>query len=157
MKAILLWAIHDFPAYGHLSGCRTAGKYGCPVCSEGTDSVWLKYGRKFAYMGHRKFLPIDHPFRSQKSQFNGKEENGKPPRRLTSSEVLLKMETIDSNFGKAENKKRKRRQEENEMIAWSKRSIFFDLPYWKVRLTLTPYVKIMHQIKCYTNINLLFS
>lgn len=108
-------------------------------------------------MGHRKFLPTNHPFRIQKSQFNGNEENGKHPRRLIGPEVLLKMETINSNFGKAENKKRKRHQEDNEMIAWSKRSIFFDLPYWKVRLTSTPYVIIMHQIKCYTNINLLFS
>lgn len=39
MKAILLWAINDFSAYGHLSGCRTAGKFGCPVCSEGTESI----------------------------------------------------------------------------------------------------------------------
>ena len=43
MKAILLWAIHDFPAYGHLSGCRTAGKFGCPMYSESTYLVWLKH------------------------------------------------------------------------------------------------------------------
>ena len=54
MRAILLWAIHDFPAYGHLSGCKTGGKYACPICSEETDSVWLEHGKKFAYMGHRR-------------------------------------------------------------------------------------------------------
>ena len=86
MKAILLRAIHDFPAYGHLSGCRTAGKYACPVCGEGTDSVRLKYGKKFAYMGHRKHLKdMKHTFRSQKSQFNGKEEYEKPPKHLSGS------------------------------------------------------------------------
>ena len=75
MKAILLWVIHDFPAYGHLSGCRTAGRYACPVCGEETDSQWLKHGKKCIYMEHRRFLPNSrHPFRSQKSQFNGKEE-----------------------------------------------------------------------------------
>jgi hypothetical protein len=39
MKAILLWAIRDFSAYGHLSSCRTARKLGCPVCGEGTNSL----------------------------------------------------------------------------------------------------------------------
>lgn len=141
-KFCYVLAIHDFPVYDHLSGCRTASKYGCPMCSEGTDLVWQSYGRKFAYMGHRKFQPTNHPFRGEKSQFNGNEEHWKHPTCLIGSKVLLKEEIIHRNFKKAENKKRKRREEENEMIAWSKRSIFFDLPYWKVHLTLTPYVKM---------------
>ena len=122
MKAILLWAIHDFPAYGHLSGYRTAGKYGCPVCGEGTRSIWLKYGKKFAYMDHKKFLTnVEHPFRRQKSQFNGKEEHEQNPRRLSGTEVLGKMETVQTIFGKEAGKKRKRSNGENETIAWSKR------------------------------------
>ena len=134
MKAILLWAIHDFPAYGHLSGCRTAGKLGCPVCGEGTNSLWLNHGKKCAYMEHRRFLPnLRHPFRSQKSQFNGHEENKRHPRRLSGSEVLNKMEAIQTNFGKS--KKRKRSTDECDSTAWSKRSILFYLPYWKVCLT----------------------
>ena len=109
MKAILLWAMYDFPAYGHLSGCRIAGKYGCPVCGEGTNSVRLKYGRKYTYMGHKKFLiNMKHPFKSQKSQFNGKEEHGKHPKCLSDSEVLGKIETIQTHFGKVMLKKRKR-------------------------------------------------
>ncbi|XP_026436529.1 uncharacterized protein LOC113334514 isoform X1 [Papaver somniferum] len=51
MKVLLMWCMHDFPAYAHVSGCRTAGEYVCPVCSEQIDSQWLKYGRKFVYMG----------------------------------------------------------------------------------------------------------
>ena len=133
MKVILLWAIHDFPAYCHLSGCRTAGKYGCPVCSEGTESEWLINGKKLCYMGHRKFLPsMTHPFRYQKSQFNGYEEHKKPPRRLSGSEVLSRMEVFKTKFGKV-SKKRKRGADGHDSTAWSKRSIFFDLPYWKVR------------------------
>ena len=135
MKAILLWVIHDFPAYGHLSGCRTAGRYACPVCGEETDSQWLKHGKKCIYMEHRRFLPNSrHPFRSQKSQFNGKEEHRQPPRRLSGSELLSKMENIQTNFGKS--KKRKRHADELNSTPWTKRSIFFDLPYWKVRFTL---------------------
>lgn len=29
MKAILMWCIHDYPAYAHMSGLRTSGKFGC--------------------------------------------------------------------------------------------------------------------------------
>ena len=137
MKAILQWAIHEFLAYGHLLGCRTAGKYGCPVCNEGTMSERLIHGKKLCYTGHRDFLPsMTHPFRCQKSQFNGCEEHRKPPRRLSGSEVSRRMEVIETKFGKV-SKKRKRAADEHDSTAWSKRSIFFDLPYWRVLYTNT--------------------
>eukprot|EP00268_Persea_americana_P046601 TRINITY_DN4806_c0_g2_i1.p2 TRINITY_DN4806_c0_g2~~TRINITY_DN4806_c0_g2_i1.p2 ORF type:complete len:137 (+),score=13.72 TRINITY_DN4806_c0_g2_i1:94-504(+) len=136
MKATLLWAIHDFPAYGHLSGCKTAGKYVCPVCSEGTNSLWLNNGNKFCYMGHRKWLQdMGHLFRIQKSQFDGIEEHEKNHKHMNGSELLRKMETIHTKFGKEPgNKRNKKRPEVNENTPWSKRSILFDLPYWKVLL-----------------------
>lgn len=33
LQAMLMWGIHDFPAYGMLSGRTTQGYYACPVCS----------------------------------------------------------------------------------------------------------------------------
>ena len=53
LKAILLWTINDFPAYGNLAGCTVKGYYACPICGEGTYSKRLKHGRKNSYMGHR--------------------------------------------------------------------------------------------------------
>ena len=44
LKAILLWIINDFPAYGNFSGCATMGYYACPICGEETNSQWLKHG-----------------------------------------------------------------------------------------------------------------
>ena len=32
LKAMLMWAIHDFPAYGTLSGCVVYDYLGCPIC-----------------------------------------------------------------------------------------------------------------------------
>ena len=29
LKAMLLWTISDFPAYGNLAGCKLKGKMGC--------------------------------------------------------------------------------------------------------------------------------
>nr|CAN78619.1 hypothetical protein VITISV_034823 [Vitis vinifera] len=57
LKAIILWTINDFPAYGNLAGCPVKGYYACPICGEGTCSKRLKHGRKNSYMGYRRFLP----------------------------------------------------------------------------------------------------
>ncbi|RVW66354.1 hypothetical protein CK203_065181 [Vitis vinifera] len=76
LKAILLWTINDFPAYGNLSGCTVKGYYACPICGEETNSHWLKHGNKNSYTGHRRFLPCNHPFRKQKKAFNGKTKDG---------------------------------------------------------------------------------
>ncbi|KAI9186443.1 hypothetical protein LWI28_017293 [Acer negundo] len=66
LRAVLLWTINDFPAYGNLSGCTVKGYFACPISREGTNSCWLKHCKKNAYMGHRKFLPINHPYRRLK-------------------------------------------------------------------------------------------
>ncbi|XP_026394107.1 uncharacterized protein LOC113289145 isoform X1 [Papaver somniferum] len=119
MRAMLLWCIHDFPAYAHVSGLRTSGRYGCPVCGENTEAFWLKCGSKFAYTGHRRFLRDRfHPYRKKTSQFNGPEDLRVAPRRLSGSELFNKTATADKEFGKLV---------KHPAIdsSWSKRSIFF--------------------------------
>ena len=71
MKAILMWVIHDFPAFGNMDGCTTKGFCTCPICGKNTDSMYLKYSRKCVYMGHRIYLPINHKYRSQKDHLMG--------------------------------------------------------------------------------------
>ena len=66
MKAILMWVIHDFPAYGNMVACTTKGFCACSICGRNTGSMYLKYSRKCVYMGHRRYLPINHNYRSQK-------------------------------------------------------------------------------------------
>ena len=63
LKAVLLWTINDFPAYGNLSGCIVKGYYACPICGEETHACRLKHGKKMSYIGHRRFLPHYHPYR----------------------------------------------------------------------------------------------
>ncbi|XP_042404675.1 uncharacterized protein LOC121994831 [Zingiber officinale] len=100
LKAILMWTINDFPAYGNLAGCTTKGKVGCPICGEDICSMWLKYSRKFAYMGHRRFLAADHPFRQKKKWFNGKKERKGKPRPLTGLQILNAVKDIENDWGK---------------------------------------------------------
>ncbi|KAA0055004.1 transposase [Cucumis melo var. makuwa] len=74
LRSVLLWTIIDFPAYGNLSGCCVKGYKACPICGDNTNSIRLRHGKKIAYLGHRRFLARDHPYRRQKKSFNGKKE-----------------------------------------------------------------------------------
>ncbi|XP_028064788.1 uncharacterized protein LOC114267901 [Camellia sinensis] len=94
LKAILLWTINDFPALGNLSDCTVKGYYACPICSEGTCSHRLKYGKKNTYAGHIKFLPRYHPYRRQKKAFSGEQEFGLAPIPLRGEEILNKVEGL---------------------------------------------------------------
>jgi hypothetical protein len=60
LRTLLLWTINDFPTYAMLSGWSTKGKFACPCCHRHIDHLWLKYGSKHCYMGHRRFLPLNH-------------------------------------------------------------------------------------------------
>ena len=61
MRVALMWTVNDFPAYGYLSGWPTSGYKACPTCMDNTPAMRL--GDKLGYVGHRRFLAIDHPWR----------------------------------------------------------------------------------------------
>ncbi|WMV38484.1 hypothetical protein MTR67_031869 [Solanum verrucosum] len=124
LRAGLLWTISDFPTYAMLSGWSTKGRKACPTCNHGTCSQYLKHSRKMCYMGHRAFLPHDHPFRRDKKSFDGKEDHRSAPTPLSGTEVLEELREFNNVFGKGQ--KWKRRDSEGP---WKKSSIFFELPY----------------------------
>ncbi|XP_057250065.1 uncharacterized protein LOC130591152 [Beta vulgaris subsp. vulgaris] len=70
LRASLHSTINDFPAYAMLSGWSTKGYKACPTCANSTCSYY--FGGKIVYPGSRKWLPIDHPYRSQANLFDGK-------------------------------------------------------------------------------------
>ncbi|XP_016195242.1 uncharacterized protein LOC107636233 [Arachis ipaensis] len=88
MRACLLWTINDFPAYAMLSGWSTKGKLACPCCNDETSSIYLKHSHKTVYMDHRRFLPMNHPWRHNKRSFNGKTELRSPLQLLEGSAVF---------------------------------------------------------------------
>ena len=49
----LLWTINNFSAYDDISGWSTKGALACPPCNYDSQSHWLKYVRKFSYIGHK--------------------------------------------------------------------------------------------------------
>jgi hypothetical protein len=75
MRATLLWTISDFPEYANLSRWSTKGEFACPISHKEIDSQWFKNSGKYCYMGHRRFLEPDHPFRKDARSFNSKQEH----------------------------------------------------------------------------------
>nr|GEZ32455.1 hypothetical protein [Tanacetum cinerariifolium] len=41
----------------------TKGKQACPICEDETSSRWLDNCKKTVFMGHRRSLPSNHPYR----------------------------------------------------------------------------------------------
>ncbi|XP_075506334.1 uncharacterized protein LOC142543150 isoform X2 [Primulina tabacum] len=152
LKAILMWTINDFPAYGNLDGCASKGKFGCPICGEDICSMWLKYSRKFAYLGHKRFLATNHPFRQKKKWFNGKKESEGKPRLLNGLELTDALKDIENDWGKKQKgetvntlrKKRKKHDNSKEVQKpvqrWKKKSIFFRFAILECKLFCTLFI-----------------
>ena len=135
MRAALLWTISDFPAYSMLSGWSTAGRLACPYCMEHTNAFTLTKGGKQSWFdNHRKFLPIDHPFRRNRNAFRkNKLVIEGPPQNKSGVEILMQIEQLGlkkvTEFGADEVNARI-----SKLTGWKKRSIFWDLPYWSTNL-----------------------
>lgn len=81
-------------------------------------------------MGHRRFLPIDHAWRRNKTTFNGKQEHRHTSKELSDDDLYKQLSYVnDVIFEKGPNTK-KRKPYEYE-LNWTKKSIFFELPYWR--------------------------
>ena len=71
MRVVLMWTLHDFPAYGLISSLTTKGFKACPVCGPHTRSRRSKVLRKNVYCNcHRRYLPRDHYFRGAVAAFD---------------------------------------------------------------------------------------
>ncbi|KAG7543657.1 Transposon En/Spm-like [Arabidopsis thaliana x Arabidopsis arenosa] len=149
MRAVLMWTISDFPAYGMLSGWTTHGRLSCPYCMDRTDAFQLKHGRKPCWFDcHRRFLSLHHPYRKNKKWFRKNKVVRLPPPVYLSRNDLF--EQIDY-YGAQETCKRGGNWHTSAIMPdgygsthnWHKQSIFWQLPYWK-DLLLRHNLDVMH-------------
>ncbi|XP_062006033.1 uncharacterized protein LOC133723231 [Rosa rugosa] len=143
LKAVLLWTINDFPAYGNLSGSIIKGYNACPVCVDETRPHRLKYSKKIAFMRHRRFLPRHHPYRKQAAAFDNTIEEDVAPSPLSGEEVLSRVEGLNTMFGKKKNPSAPYKGAEETRPCWKKKSVFFELDYWK-HLPVRHIFDVMH-------------
>ena len=94
----------------------------------------LGNGKKTCYMGHRRFLHENHPFRFDVNKFSGTTEFRPAPKPLSGEEILECTKDLTNSFGKDPSGKkptRKRRKKGEPLVIYKRRSIWFLLPYWK--------------------------
>ncbi|XP_056856243.1 uncharacterized protein LOC130505660 [Raphanus sativus] len=94
LRALLLWSISDYPALGTLSGCKVKGKQACNVCGKDTPARWLKFSRKFVYMGNRRRLPPGHRYRYKKAWFDNTVEEVNANRIQTGAEIYETLQAL---------------------------------------------------------------
>lgn len=145
LHAALLWTISDFPGYANLSGWSTKGRLACPSCNVNTDARYLKHGRKFCYMGHRRFLERNHKFRRDRISFDGNQEVRDAPLPLSSSQIVDQLQNVKNEFGKSNHSCKGKRKQGRDIMPhnWKKKSIFFSLPYWE-NLLIRHNLDVMH-------------
>ena len=134
LRAILLWCIHDFPAYAMLAGTTNKGYCACPVCGPNTQSRYSEHLSKVVYGGrHRRWLPADHPFRFDTSVFSTQELEAAPaPMDATSHIRWAYMRSEYERFGG-----RLGVEGDPTLCSGVKRlPALFSLPYWKVKCQL---------------------
>jgi hypothetical protein len=130
LRGMLIWTINDFPAYGLLSGQQVSGYKGCPLCGPETCAEHAQLLSKMIFLGGRRFLHMDHRFRRALAAFNNHPELDMAPERPSGEEVLT-WGTERSEFlaaGGQENSY----EDPVKRHGVKRRSILFDLPYWKV-------------------------
>ena len=80
-----------FQALSTLLGRTTKGYYACIYCDKNPLSRSLR--KKLGYLGHRHYLPRDHPWRKS-LDFDGETEDRDAPKKFTLQEVLEELETV---------------------------------------------------------------
>ncbi|XP_004309469.1 PREDICTED: uncharacterized protein LOC101306777 [Fragaria vesca subsp. vesca] len=95
MRASMMWTINDFPGYEMMSSHTTKGYKACPLCLTDINFSW--HADRVCYMGARRWLPDDHEWRLDASNFDGKQEFGLKPREWSGNEILDLLNSF--NFG----------------------------------------------------------
>lgn len=135
IRAVLLWTISDFPAYAMLSGWSTHGKLACPYCMDQSGSFQLKYGSKPCWFDcHRKHLPIKHSFWKDVNNFraNKKETVIRPIPYPSGDEIWEQVRHLPTVYeGVPFHPKNEKPPGFGVTHNWVKRSIFWELPYWR--------------------------
>ena len=131
LRAILLWCIHDFPAYAMLAGTTNKGYCACPVCGPNTPSRYSTSLAKVVYGGrHRRWLPPDHPFRFDVSMFINEELDEAPA--VMTADDHIRWAYLRAEYARLGG--RMGREGDPTLCSGVKRiPLLYTLPYWKVR------------------------
>jgi hypothetical protein len=146
LRALLFVTINDWPALSNISGHSNKGYNACTHCLDQTESIYLDKCRKNVYPYNRRFLSPKHPIKKKGKHFNGKAEpRGKPVTR-TGAEVFDMVKDLKVIFGKGHGSQPVPNGPDKRAPMWKKKSIFWELPYWKFHEARST-IDVMHLTK----------
>ena len=148
-RALLFVTINDWSALSHLSGQTNKGYNACTHCLGETESVHLDKCKKIVYLGHRQFLPKGHAVRKKCKHFKGEADHGPHPVLPDGDEVLRFVKDLNQivTFGKGPGGQSVPNDDATgHAPMWKKKSIFWELEYWKV-LEVRSSIDVMHVTK----------
>ena len=147
LRALLFVTISDWPALSNLSGQTNKGYNACTHCLDETEGAYLKKCKKVVYLGHRRFLPKRHPVRKKGNHFGGEADRRVKPELRTGDALLDMVKDLKVIFGKGPGGQSVPNDDvTGHAPMWKKKSIFWDLPYWKV-LEVRSSIDVMHVMK----------
>uniref|UniRef100_A0A0V0IWV4 Putative ovule protein n=1 Tax=Solanum chacoense TaxID=4108 RepID=A0A0V0IWV4_SOLCH len=85
-------------------------------------------------MGHRRYLPLNHKWRNDKALFDNTIEHRQPLEMLSGDDILDQVADLDGLPLTKDPQKKIKISHKKKGADWNKKSIFFDLPYWKTLL-----------------------
>ena len=131
LRAVLMWTLHDFPAYGLISGLTTKGFKACPVCGPQTISRRSRILQKNVYCNcHRRYLPEDHYFRAADAAFDGEANHDIAEEPLTGNQTIRRGRESEAYL---DGGGMERDAEFPAKVHGVKRvSALYQLPYWRV-------------------------
>src|SRR3954465_14805658 len=144
LRALLFVTINDWPALSNISGQSNKGYNACTHCLGETNSIYL--GNKNVYLGHRRFLPKQHHVRKRGKHFRGEADNRTKPTRPTGHVIYDMVKDLKVIFGKGRGGQSVPHDVDGHVPMWKKKSIFWELPYWKF-LEVHSAIDVMHVTK----------
>ena len=134
LQALLFVTINDWPALSNLSGQTNKGYNACTHYLDDTKSIYLDNCRKNVYPGHHQFLPKRHPARKKGKHFEGEADHRPKSTESTGADVFDMVKDLKVIFGMGPGGQSVPNDADGHAPMWKKKSIFWELPYWKVLL-----------------------
>jgi hypothetical protein len=128
MRAAVVTTVQDYLSYGYIVG-QVVHRYCVYVrCIDDTTYKQLEKdprSSKTVFMGHRRCVGKDDPWRKHKELFNGEVEIRRAPRTRSDKEI----DEMLKNWKECPAPGNKRKAPTPLMKVWKTRSVFWDLPY----------------------------
>jgi hypothetical protein len=131
LRAICMWSLPDYLAYGLFVSCQTKGYLACLFCSPKVDIRCSSHLKKNLYLGHWHYHARGHPYRRDHDVFNWQVELKSTPPRVSAIKFLQRVEEREAWLAR-----RFHTLEDREDLVHTRdvkrKSLFFCLPYWQV-------------------------